>query len=386
MTQEELKAIQKQLRDLVARNRLGDAINELLKLAEKPGFQHLLIGANLQSTRFASLNEKRRKGVLSSEQENLLHNQVAEILLEMVDQVGGSRQNPSTTQGSVGNHQTVDGNGNIVIVGTNNSHISINTDRGNSSPAPTAPESKKPSKLWKWILGISVIAGILGGIAEFTGFLQNNMSGSKIEEPFGIKILVHGSKGKSDLILRDRGKVYLELPGERREAPINNLGIAGFSDLSPKYLGKLIRLIVLDDDNGKILNLDVEHPLKADSMYYIEVKLPEKGSFIGPLAGTAKKEGLNKKPIEPGAANFSGQIVDDKGQGLKGVKVFIPGVEATVTDEAGRFSTVCPMDRQKQDLEIEVSVQHQGFRPYSNRYKLPMANAYIQLTKNDTEH
>jgi len=385
MTQEEVKAIQKQLRDLIARNRLGEAIEELLKLAEKPGLQHLLIGANLQSTRLASLDEKRRRGVLSSEQENLLHNQIAESLLEMVDQVGGSKHNPSTTQDSVGNHQTVDGNGNIVIVGTNNSHISINTNRGNSSPVPPAPESKKPSKLWKWILGISVIAGILGGIAEFTGFLQNNMSGSKIEEPFGIKILVHGSKGKSDLILRDRGKVYLELPGERREAPINNLGIAGFSDLSPKYLGKLIRLIVQDDDNGKILNLDVEHPLKADSMYYIEVKLPEEGSSIG-TPGTAKKEGVNKKPIEPGTANFSGQIVDDKGQGLKGVKVFIPGVEATVTDEAGRFSAVCPMDRQRQDLEIEINVQHQGFRPYSNRYKLPMANAYIQLTKNDTEH
>jgi hypothetical protein len=55
---------------------------------------------------------------------------------------------------------------------------------------------------------------------------------STCDERINVTVFVHGQKGKNDLVLRDKGNVWMDVSGERKTEPINSKGVAVFSNIN----------------------------------------------------------------------------------------------------------------------------------------------------------
>ena len=85
---------------------------------------------------------------------------------------------------------------------------------------------------------------------------------SPSQRPFGLTVFVHGPGGPQDLILRNQGKVAIDLGPDRRMEQIGEKGSAFFPAIPPDYRGKDIPVSVIADGfartNGSPLHLTSE--------------------------------------------------------------------------------------------------------------------------------
>lgn len=208
-------------------------------------------------------------------------------------------------------------------------NITINTGGGGK------PESTR-SKIVAW-LGIVTAATIITFVFDIPGKIRGAYSSSDANT---VTVLVHGEKGKDQLVLPTRGIVKLIYGDAIISEQINNEGEATFKQVPETFFKP--------DANVEILFHDPEgEPYRAvyhDSLYQLT-----KGKYIS-LA--VKLYGLDQ---------ISGIVKDFKtGNPLDSVRISIQGAE-TFSNQYGEYTLSIPPEKQK---------KYQSIRAFKDGYQL----------------
>lgn len=165
------------------------------------------------------------------------------------------------------------------------------------------------------------------------------------QRPFGLTVFVHGPGGPQDLILRNQGKVAIDLGPDRRFEQIGEKGSAFFPSIPPDYRGKDVPVSVIAD--GFARNNGLPLRLIGESLYV---------------------------PVRKQGALLSGVILNQDSDPVPGAEVRAAGQTAK-TDEDGRFDLSIPGELIKEEMTLDVRAQ--GFvsrtdyvAPNSNEIRL----------------
>lgn len=86
----------------------------------------------------------------------------------------------------------------------------------------------------------------------------------------GVTVVVHGGKGKLDMILRQKGFIIMDIKGERKRASINENGLAFFQNLN---VGDSVRIEIDFSEPFKSIQPDSVYIIQSNSIIYLEVNL-----------------------------------------------------------------------------------------------------------------
>jgi len=153
---------------------------------------------------------------------------------------------------------------------------------------------------------------------------------------FSVTIIVHGSKGNADMVLRSSGSIVLDTGGQRRTAPIGLNGEAIFLEIPADMRGRKASL-GLDAEGFEIAETETETALTlSPSTFYVEVR-----KKTGRLAGYVKA--TNGQPL-PGASLSVGKI-------------------QTTTDNQGYFELQFPGE--EANGEVTLSATKKGYKAWT---------------------
>jgi len=173
------------------------------------------------------------------------------------------------------------------------------------------------------------------------------------EIPSQVTVIVHGEKGKDELVLPSRGKVKLIYGDANVVETINDKGEATFKQIPSDFFGSKSTVeILFFDPLG-----EPYHVLNPDSLYQLT-----KGKYIS-LA--VKLDGLSQ---------LKGIVKDfETGEPISGVRISILGVE-TFSNHYGEYSL---------SISSEYQRKLQTVRAYKEGYELyELSNVPIQ-TENE---
>jgi hypothetical protein len=184
-----------------------------------------------------------------------------------------------------------------------------------------------------------------GPIVVFCLVMGAGMYFSPGQRPFGLTVFVHGPGGPQDLILRNAGKVAIDLGPDRRLEQIGEKGTAFFPAIPPDYRGKDLPVSVIADGFTRTDESPVH--LTGESLY---VAVSKKG------------------------VRLSGWIVNDAGDPVPNAVVQVAGQTAK-TDADGRFELSIPGELVKEEMTLDVRAegfisQTQHVVPNSNEIRL----------------
>lgn len=180
-------------------------------------------------------------------------------------------------------------------------------------PAPTANNTK----LWA---GLGIV--LLLVVALFASNFMGNSDTS-----FALTVLVHGKDGKDHQILKNQGKVMLDIGTARQEATINERGEATFKELPATFIGKEALLSIEHDQPYLPTNRDATYLLEKDKAIYLEVEL----------------KGLNK--LKGSVWSF------DTEEPLDSVRVSVENI-SVYTNESGWFELNIPPGQQAKFVNV----------------------------------
>jgi hypothetical protein len=148
-------------------------------------------------------------------------------------------------------------------------------------------------------------------------------------DDFDLTVYVHINGDKNDRILKNKGKVILDLGSDSREASIGARGEAHFMEIPLKFWNKSIKIGLLD---GVIYK-----PTKPDSTYI-----------------------LNGEPVylaiqAYGLETVTGTVKDEDGKLLEGAIVRIKNVQ-TSTNNVGYFNLKIPNSQQSREQQVTISL------------------------------
>jgi hypothetical protein len=138
---------------------------------------------------------------------------------------------------------------------------------------------------------------------------------------------VHGPGGPQDLILRNQGKVAIDLGPDRRIEQIGEKGSASFAGIPPDYRGKDIPVDVIVDGFERTDRSPLQ--LTGESLYV---------------------------PVRKQVALLSGVIFDEAGDPVPNVTVQVAGQTAK-TNESGMFKVPVPGDLVKEEMTLDVRAE-----------------------------
>lgn len=174
------------------------------------------------------------------------------------------------------------------------------------------------------------------GVAIIMAILAIQLLDSK-NKTFQYTVYVHGKGGKTDKVLRGEGFVRLYLNSDPKKQKIDEDGRAVFTEISPTFLGKSIRI-------------DIEHPqpyqtIHPDSLFI----LTDNGVVDLAIA----LQGTNK---------LIGKVMDEATNDfLDSVRVSVFNIE-TFTDKNGYFELTIP--EAKQEKFQKVFFEKKGYELY----------------------
>jgi len=158
---------------------------------------------------------------------------------------------------------------------------------------------------------------------------------------FATVVYVHGPGGPQDMILRGRGKVVMDLRGNRRLEAIDEKGAAHFPGIPAEFRGQEIPI-----------SLEAEGFERAD-----------RGSRK--LAGDSLYLAVRRS-----AGRLVGVVKDEQGEPVVGAAVEVEKF-AGKTDAAGWFNVTIPGDRMRPEMTLDVRAP--GFQPQTHSVR-PGAN------------
>jgi hypothetical protein len=194
-------------------------------------------------------------------------------------------------------------------------------------PTDTQDEEKRSRKIWEYIVGASIVVGILAGIFQIAGISIKDIVGGRSLETFTVTVYVHGKKGKDDRILKNQGQVMLGLRTNEMPGSINEKGEATFKEIPMGFKGQKVPI-------------RIEHPqpyraTRPDSLYLLE---PNAAIFV-----EVALEGTNV---------IKGKVMDFyTEQWLDSVRVSVENI-ATYTDKYGWFELKIPENKQRKFQRI----------------------------------
>ena len=152
---------------------------------------------------------------------------------------------------------------------------------------------------------------------------------------FNFTVYVHGKGGKQDKILRGDGStVRLYFNSNPEKKPIDTDGRAIFTEISPTFLNKKVRIDIDHPQHYQTTHSDSLFLLTDNGVVYLETA----------LLGTDK---------------IVGKVMDEKTEDyLQGVRVSVYDVE-TFTDKNGYFELTIPEGKQQKFQR--VSLEKKGY-------------------------
>ena len=149
---------------------------------------------------------------------------------------------------------------------------------------------------------------------------------------FPLTVYVHGEGGPQDIVLRNTGRVVLELGPEKSSEQIGENGQAVFLRIPADFRGQLVPGWVESDDyeatgpNVKIAESNVDLIVKKKTKHF-------------KLAGT---------------------VLDDQGNPLPSVRIALPAYRMeTTTGSDGRFEFQVTADREEM---VDLTAERQGYQ------------------------
>lgn len=213
------------------------------------------------------------------------------------------------------------------------------------------PNKTFSHKIWRWIIAIGSIIAIPAGIAEMTGYSIIDIFNKRKVDSFTLTVLVHGKEGKDDLILKDQGKVIMDIGISRPEASINDKGEATFKELPSGYIGKRALISIKHPQPYFPVDRNREYELKEDKSIYLEVEL----------------KGINK---------VQGRVIDfENEQPLDNVRISYKGI-ATQSDGYGWYELNIPPEMQAKFIKMNF---------YKEGYKLESIDSIAPHTQQEVE-
>lgn len=113
------------------------------------------------------------------------------------------------------------------------------------------------------------------------------------QKPFDLTVFVHGPAGPHDLILRNQGKVAIDLGADRRVEQIGEKGSASFAGIPPAYRGKQVPVSVIAEGFARTEGSPLG--LRSESLY-VPVKKQKRSRLIPSLM---PKPRLRESPSAP---------------------------------------------------------------------------------------
>lgn len=166
---------------------------------------------------------------------------------------------------------------------------------------------------------------------------------------FPLTVYIHGEGGPHDLVLRNSGRVVLDLGPDRRSEGVGEQGQAYFPSIPASFRGQNI-LIGLESDAFELSAPKQKYRLEGNSIYV---------------------------PVQRKADHLSGRVQDENGKPMPGATIRVAGL-STTTDSAGHFEFIIPGGRLHPELDLDASAD--GYLP--KHYEVvPNANELVvQLT------
>jgi len=198
------------------------------------------------------------------------------------------------------------------------------------------PNVQKKSKrsFWSYITAAAVFIGMLGSAAEFLNFINFFPNNPSSNSGNTVTVLVHGPRGKDDLVLPNRGIVYLIYGDAKVPEQINNEGEATFKQVSKEFFNKNTQVeILFQDPQGGPYR--TSHP---DSLYSLT-----KGQYVS----------LQVESVE--VDQVTGIIKDSKTENpIANVEIRIHAGLSTKTNEYGEFTLGIPEQERRPFVNIRV--------------------------------
>ncbi len=181
---------------------------------------------------------------------------------------------------------------------------------------------KRRRNIWKYVVGSSIVVGILASIFQITGFSIKDIFGDGSPESFTITVFVHGKKGKDDRILKNQGQVMLGLRTNEIPCSINEKGEATFKEIPIGFKGQKVLIRIEHPQPYRAFPPDSLYQLEPNAVIFLEVAL----------------EGIN---------TIKGKVMDFyTEQWLDSVRVSVENT-ATYTDQFGWFELEIPESKQR---------------------------------------
>jgi len=290
--------MKKKLQQLIAEGKTKKAIQLLLVNTEKLDEHKEVL---LQSSRYETYEKNKNIGVLSFDEANISLAKINDALVDIIKKLP--------------NEENVN-----------------NKLKEEKSPTinkeTTNVENEKKTSTWK-IVGAALLTAItvLAGIAEFSGYNLKDLFFNNEPDSFSVTVIVHGKKGKDDKILKNQGKVVLDIGADRKDEEINSQGEATFKEL-PKGYANQMSLISIDHPQPYFpVYRNREYKLTPNKVIYLEVELT----------------GLSK---------IKGHVIDEETENpLDSVRVSVEN-GATLTDKFGWFELEIPKDIQAKFVSV----------------------------------
>lgn len=282
------KKQQKHFLHLVSKNKIKETIEGLMEIDFNTPEKKVLTGIAAQ---YQQWQQKKHNGVLSSEQESLQYNQITTRLIDFISQ---PEQKASISE----------------------------TD---------FPQHPHPS-FWqkKGVRWLGIIGSLASIIALYFVFFPPNNDTTK---PKTVTVLVHGKKGKDDLVLPNRGMVYLIYGDAKIPEQINNEGEATFKQIPNAFFSKKAKVeILFEDPEGENYRT-----ILPDSLYHLK-----EGSHIA------------LEVVLEGMEQIQGIVKDfETGQSIDSATIRVFGKEV-YSNRYGEFTLDIPEDQQQKFINLRV--------------------------------
>ena len=275
--------MKKELRTLIAQGKTKMTIQKLLEISEGLGDEDLYNDVIFQSSKYEEYLKNKSRGILNNEELNIALARVNDALLE--------------------------------IIGKIPERIKVSS--------PSFPNLFKPLNLGLLALILVVTIIIFYQFDVILGiFTQQNRGKS-------LTVFVHGKNGKSDLILKSKGKVELTYGTKKARESINDKGQAVFNEIPGNFFEKDTKVYI------NVVETEGEpyQALNPDSLYKLTI-----GS---PIYLAAALMGLEKIT---GTVYFNDQP-------LQGVTVSIGNLR-TISNDLGYYELIIPDSLQKQQQKV----------------------------------
>jgi hypothetical protein len=169
----------------------------------------------------------------------------------------------------------------------------------------------------------------LGGpaVVMFLVILLGFLLVPRPRERFDLTVFVHGEAGRNALVLRKRGKIFLDLGADRRSEAIGEKGEARFVGIPADHRDSSVSVSLDAEDYELVDQSDARVKLDSEAVYLT---------------------------VRPKILPLQGKVLDSRSRPLAGAQIRIGGRSA-VTDSDGRFNLQLPADLPERDQVLTIT-------------------------------